>query len=106
MRESRSDGITVASNCGAVSMTSCEGVVPDGALARHGIEDGEQLAHAGGQGDELGFAATDELFIEGSDGRVVAAGAERCHIERGPHACSPAPTRAPPSPPPAVAVDR
>ena len=34
-------------------------------MFKHGIEDGEQLAHAGGEGDFLGFARSLQSVVEG-----------------------------------------
>ena len=45
----------------------------------------EQLAHACGQRDLLGFARRDEAQIEGANHRVAARRHECAHIERGPH---------------------
>jgi hypothetical protein len=35
-----------------------------------GVENGQQLAHAGGKGDLLGLSSLEEVLIEGLDNRV------------------------------------
>jgi hypothetical protein len=57
---------------------------PGCSVFEHGVEDGEQLPHAGYQGHLLGLAGRQQALIESPDYRVVAAGHQRCHVEGGP----------------------
>src|SRR5688500_6289327 len=50
-------------------------------VAQHGVEDGEELAHAGGESDFLQFASLQHLLVLSLDHRVVACGNEGRHIE-------------------------
>ena len=56
----------------------------------HGIEDGEQLVHAGGEGHLLGFACLAEAPVEDPNYRVAASG----HVEGCSHGGSSTPHRA------------
>src|SRR5688572_9495488 len=50
-------------------------------VAQHGVEDGEELAHAGGESDFLQFASLQHLLVLSLDHRVVACGNEGRHME-------------------------
>src|SRR5262249_2896258 len=54
---------------------------PASAVAQHRIEDDEQPAHAGDEGDLLAFALGEEALIEGGDGGIAANRRERRHVE-------------------------
>jgi len=75
-------------------------------MMHHGVQDEQQLVHAGGQGDLLGFAGGAQACIEVPNDRVVAGSDERGHVENRAHARASAPHDAPPSPAAALAVKR
>ena len=56
-------------------------VLPGRAVLEHGVQDGQQLAHAGGQRHLLRLPGRQETLVEISDDRVVAAGYHRSHVE-------------------------
>ena len=65
-------------------MSNCVGSIglglPASAVAQHGVERGDHLAHDGDK-DDLGlFAGGGEALVECSEGGVVTAGAEGCHL--------------------------
>ena len=82
------------------------GRVPHGLLFAEGIAEHEELAHAGGEGHELGLAGRDEALVEGAEARVGPAGGKRGHIERGADRRAPTPDGAAPAPGAAVAIER
>ena len=53
----------------------------------HAVEDGQQLAHAGDQGNFLGLAGREQPLVEDLDHWVVASGYQRPHVKRRPHSC-------------------
>src|SRR5215208_2437563 len=54
---------------------------PASAVAQHGVERGDHLAHDGDK-DDLGLlAGGGEAVVECFEGGVVTAGAEGCHVE-------------------------
>ena len=67
-------------------MSNCVGSsgglgLPGGGVAQHCVEGGDHLAHDGDD-DDLGLlAGGGEAIAEGFEGWVVAAGAERGHVE-------------------------
>src|SRR5215207_4741044 len=55
--------------------------LPASAVAQHGVERGDHLAHDGDK-DDLGLlAGGGEAVVECFEGGVVTAGAEGCHVE-------------------------
>ncbi len=66
---------------------------PVGLGAKHGIEDREELAHAGDQGDLLRFALGQKPVVEGAHDGIPAGCHEGTHVERCPHRGPTAPTR-------------
>jgi len=50
-------------------------------VAKHGIKNDEQLAHAGGKGRLGMFAPGAQPQVEGSDGRIAADCRDRRHVE-------------------------
>src|SRR3954471_13616730 len=66
-------------------------VFPWGTGPEDGVEDAEEAAHAGDDGDLFGAAAGDELLVVGLEHRVPADGGEGRHVEDiadgGPAAC-------------------
>ena len=52
-------------------------------FAKHGIEDGEELSHAGGECDLGAFTGLAEALVVRSNGLVGADGAEGGHVEAG-----------------------
>src|SRR5947207_5652408 len=55
------------------------------AVSQDGIEDDEELAHAGDKGLLAGFPGGAEFGVMRGDDRVLPAGDERSHVERGAH---------------------
>ena len=50
-------------------------------VASHGVEDAQQLAHAGDEGNLRAFAGGDEALVEGPNDRVEACGGEGGHVQ-------------------------
>src|SRR6266571_1842512 len=66
---------------------SCESRGKPGApVAQDGVEDGEELAHGGGEGNFAGTPGGDQALIEGTDGRVVFGGGKGGHVENAANA--------------------
>ncbi len=65
-------------------------IVPGGVGFGHGIEHGQELAHAGNQRDLGQFAGCFETLIEGLDSRVVAGCSERRHVQHAANFKAPA----------------
>ena len=63
-------------------------------MFKDGVEDGKQLAHAGGEGDLLGLAGGAEAPVEGPQDRVPAARDQGAHVENGAYGGSATPDRA------------
>ena len=66
-------------------MSNCVGSsglgLPASAVAQHGVQRGDHLAHDGDK-DDLGLlAGGGEPLVECSESGVVTAGAEGCHVE-------------------------
>ena len=54
---------------------------PSDVVTNHGVEDGQEFAHTGGD-DDLGyFACFLQALGEGADDRVASDGSERGHIK-------------------------
>jgi hypothetical protein len=60
-------------------------------MADHGVEDGQQFAHDGDEGDLGGFAGGAEPEITGAERRIVAGGHQGGHVEGGADRRPPAP---------------
>src|SRR5882672_4640052 len=60
------------------------GMCPGPLIAQHGVEDGEQLAHGGDEGEAGGFAGVAQTAVEGLERRVVLDGDQASHVERRP----------------------
>ena len=71
-------------------------------MPEHGIENGEQLAHAGGKSHLLWLACCQEPLIEGTKDWIMADGDKGGHIQSGTHGSTPSP--ASPLPPELAAV--
>ena len=56
--------------------------IPLGAVFDHLVEDGQELADTGDEGDFEGFAGGDEAVVEGTDFVVGTGGGQGGHIER------------------------
>ena len=67
-----------------MSRAAGEIVLPRTPRLDHGIEHGQELPHAGGQGHLLRFAGGAEALVERVDHRIPAGGSQGPHIERGP----------------------
>src|SRR6187200_2297605 len=76
------------------------------AVSQDGVEDDEELSHAGDQGLLAGFSGGAELVVMGGDDRVGAAGDQGGHVEGGAHGGSAAGDGAAAAHAAAVAVDR
>ena len=68
--------------------------VPGAAVTDHGIEDCQELSHAGGLGDATGLPLCSWAFVEDADHRVPTGGAEHAHEERGTYRCPATPDHA------------
>ena len=55
----------------------------------HEIEYGEELAHAGGQGQFLGFACGAKTLVEGSEDRIEPGGHQGSHVQGSPYLTRP-----------------
>jgi len=75
-------------------------------MTHHGVQDEQQLVHAGGQGELLGLAGGAQAGREVPDDGVMAGGDERGHEEDRAHAGASAPHDAPPPPAATLAVKR
>src|SRR5207247_9928007 len=74
-------------------------------MFEHGVENGEQLTHARGEGELASFAGRAEPLVEGDEDRVMTHGHDGTHVEHGPDPRAPAPDRAPAARGSAVAVE-
>src|SRR4051794_41645657 len=54
-------------------------------VSQDGVEDGEELAGDGDEGDHLGLAGGDEALAEGLEDGVVTAGDEGCQEQGAAH---------------------
>src|SRR5215213_10993020 len=64
---------------------------PRGAVFEDGVEDREQLAHAGHQGHLLRFAGRQKTLVEFLHYRVAARGDQGAHVQRRSDVGSPSP---------------
>src|SRR5215218_5194094 len=71
--------------------------VPEGAVADHGVEDAQELAGGGDQGELLRLVGRQEVLVEGADGRVPGHPAPPRQGEGAPRPAPPAPDRGPPA---------
>ena len=70
-------------------------------IADDGIEDGQEFAHHGGQGQFGWFTQGNESAIEGAQCGITTGGGQGGHVQTGPHR-SPAPVDVSFPPPAAV----
>src|SRR5229473_6604064 len=61
---------------------SALGTCPGFAVAQHGVEDSQQLAHGGDESETGRFAALAQTAVEGLERRVVLDGDQASHVER------------------------
>src|SRR5216684_2305625 len=61
---------------------SALGTCPGFAVAQHGVEDSQQLAHDGDESETGRFAALAQTAVEGLERRVVLDGDQASHVER------------------------
>ena len=90
-------------------LSDCLGMssgLPWFAVSQDGVEDDEELAHAGDEGLLAGFAGGAELFVVGGDDGIGAAGDQGGHVEGGAHGGAAAGDGAAAAQGAAVAVDR
>ena len=57
----------------------------------HSIEDGEQFAYTGSEGDLPGLASHQRPLVQVSEHRIVPAADQRSHVEDDPHTGAAAP---------------
>src|SRR5437870_11940199 len=69
-------------------------VTPNGVCAEYRIENREELAHAGREGDLLRLAGREEALIKLANYGVVTSGHQRAHVERRPNGSPSAPDEA------------
>jgi hypothetical protein len=75
-------------------------------MLEHGINDGEELAHAGDERDLLGLPCSAQADVEVADGGIKSRGNDRSHIERRPHMCSSTQDRATATKRSTIAIER
>src|SRR6266566_554034 len=63
---------------------SALGTCPGFAVAQHGVEDGQQLAHGGDESETGRVAGIAQTAVEGLERRVVLDGDQTSHVERRP----------------------
>src|SRR6476659_1116657 len=64
---------------------SCESSgLPWATVSKHGVEDREELAHGGGEGDFPGAAGRHEALVKGPDRRVVLDRRQGGHVQHAP----------------------
>jgi len=80
-------------------------VVPGRLILEHGVDDGEELAHDGDEGDFGRLARRTQALIEGAERGVVPCGDQRGHVEGGAYGCATAPDLTATPPLAAVAVE-
>ena len=76
------------------------------AVSEDGIEDDDELSHAGGESLFAGFAGGSQLGVVSGDEWIGAAGDQGGHVERGAHGRAAAGDGAAPAQGAAVAIDR
>ncbi len=74
-----------------LNVPSC---IPQRLIPEHGVEDRQQLAHAGDDGHLLGLARGDQTVVESLDHRVESGRAQRGHVDHGAHIAASAPDAA------------
>ena len=79
--------------------------MPWDSVSEDGVEDGEQFAHGGDEGEFLGSAGGDEALVDGLDLVVVSAGGEGRHVQDVADGDAAAGDHAPATEAAAVAVD-
>ena len=57
----------------------------------HGVEERQELAHAGRQRDLLGFACGAQTLVQGCEHRIIADGHEGTSVQGHPHMRAPTP---------------
>src|SRR3990167_5653849 len=84
-----------------------QGWIPGGAVFSDRVEHGQQLAHAGHQGDLLALACRQQVLVMGFEHRVVTYSHQRCHVQGTAYFGAPTPRGdwgsggpPPPGPPP------
>ena len=63
-------------------------------MSDHGTEDREQLVHAGGERELLGFMHGEKALVEGADHRIAPGGYQGGHVQCGSHTRAAAPDHA------------
>src|SRR5262245_11734451 len=71
--------------------------LPWATVPKDRVEDGEELPQRGNQGDLRRMPGGAEALVEGGQGRVMASGSERGHVEHPTHG-TPAPPDGTPAP--------
>src|SRR3954453_17253918 len=79
--------------------------LPGAAVTSHGIEDGQQLVHAGAQSDLVELAGGDQPLIEAAYHRVRSHRRQGSHIQHRPHGSAATPDLAFTAPHAAIAVE-
>src|SRR5262249_31313830 len=69
-------------------------VTPDGVGAEHRIENREELAHAGREGNLLRLAGREEALVKLANNGVATGGHQRGHVQRGANRSASAPDEA------------
>src|SRR5262245_66311319 len=81
-------------------------VLPRASVPKNGIEDGQELSHASGQGELGRLASGAQAGIEAGDDGIVPTGHQGRHVQGGAHACPTAEDGAPAAQGPAIAIER
>jgi hypothetical protein len=77
---------------------------PWGPILQHGVEHGQQLSHARGEYDLLGFPGRAQTLVERANDGIEARRHECAHREGCADLCTSAPDRALPTPRPGVTI--
>jgi len=80
--------------------------IPGRLMFKHGVDDRQQLAHAGHEGYLLGFAGRQQSLVERADHRIEPRGDDCCHIQGGPDTGAPSPDSATAPQGPAITIER
>ena len=80
--------------------------LPRGAVSDHGVEDGEELPHAGHQGDLGWLPLLPQVLVEGPYSVVSPYSRQHAHVQYTPHMCSSSPHGSLSLPHTTVAVER
>src|SRR3972149_1190047 len=78
---------------------------PRSLMLKHGVEDGQQLAHAGGECQLLGLACSQQTLVEGPNHWVEASSDQGSHVEGRPYRGASAPDGAFPPPGATIPVE-